>query len=51
MTKRTMKAVFGFEIDQDVEMELPREQLDTAARVIVERLVDANVACARRDAL
>lgn len=45
-----MKRVFGFEIDDDVEMDLLRQQLDLGGAIITERLVDADVACEFYDA-
>jgi hypothetical protein len=45
-----MKGTFGFEVDDQVEMGLLRQQMDDAAAVIVARLVVPNVACRLYDA-
>jgi hypothetical protein len=47
---RTMKAVFGFEVDDAVESDLLRLQMDDAAAVVNDRLVLPSVACRLYDA-
>jgi hypothetical protein len=50
VTDRTMKSVFGFEVDQTTEMDLLKDQLDQAGDVICEQLVEPDVACQIYDA-
>lgn len=45
-----MKAVFGFEVEEALEIALLGQQMDDAAAVIVERLVLPDVACRLYDA-